>query len=265
MPRPAVRFAPVRPARVRLAAALLAACAAVALPRAAAAQGVEPSCAAAGQAAERQWSLPSGLLGAIGQVESGRRGIPGAWPWTINAAGQGYHFDGKEEAIRVVQLLQARGVRSIDVGCFQINLQHHPGAFTSLEQAFDPASNAQYAARFLDGLRERTGSWEGAIGAYHSATPERGDAYRARVMAAWSGAPLAMAAPRLASLPARGMLIPVSAASRSLPLAPTRVWSISSQAMGVRVWSATPQPGYQGASAQAALPRVIAGPPPSRR
>ncbi len=259
--------APARRHRSRLAAVLLAACAAVALPRPAAAQGVGPGCAAAGQVAERQWSLPTGLLAAIGQVESGRRGIPGAWPWTINAAGQGYHFDGKEEAIRVVQLLQARGVRSIDVGCFQINLQHHPAAFASLEEAFDPFANAQYAARFLDNLRERTGSWDGAIGAYHSATAARGDAYRARVMAAWAGAPMAAAAaqpspPRLAALPARGMLIPVAAAQPSLPLAPTRVWTVSSEAMGVRVWSAAPAAARPGATG---LPRVIAGSPPARR
>ena len=35
-----------------------------------------------------------------------------------------------------------RGVRQVDVGCMQINLQSHPHAFASLEDAFDPGSNA---------------------------------------------------------------------------------------------------------------------------
>jgi hypothetical protein len=238
---------PPRP--VRLAVAALAFCAALAPLRPARAQAAEPSCELAGQAAEQQWSLPSGLLAAIGQVESGRRGTAGAWPWTINAAGQGYHFDSKEEAINVVRILQSRGVRSIDVGCFQINLQHHPRAFASLDEAFDPAANATYAGRFLTDLLARTGSWDGAIGAYHSATPGRGDAYRARVMAAWTGAPLlpSSAAPG-------GILIPVAASATPAPDA-ARVWTISSQAMGMRVWSAS---GPQAT----ALPRILAGRPP---
>ena len=75
-------------------------------------------------------AVPPQLLAAIGRVESGRRdpvtGVWGAWPWTINAEGSGSYFDTKAEAIQAVQALQARGVRSIDVGCMQVNLMHHP-------------------------------------------------------------------------------------------------------------------------------------------
>ena len=74
------------------------------------------------------------------------------WPWTVNAEGQGAFYDTKAEAVAAVRAMQARGVRSIDVGCGQINLMHHPDAFASLEQAFDPQANAAYAARFLKEL-----------------------------------------------------------------------------------------------------------------
>jgi hypothetical protein len=146
-------------------------------------------CRAAIQLAERAHNLPPQLLHAIARVESGRRdpetGTVGPWPWTINAEGQGRSFATREEAIAQVRQLQARGVRLIDVGCMQINLHHHPQAFASLEEAFDPIANARYAARFLRELHATQGDWTIAAGHYHSSTPERAEGYRARVLAAW--------------------------------------------------------------------------------
>jgi len=150
------------------------------------------ACQRAGLEAERKADLPPGLLRAIGLVESGRldpaTGQMAAWPWTTNANGAGRLFESQPEALAETRALQRRGVTSIDVGCFQINLLQHPGAFSSLEEAFDPSANAAYAARFLLSLRARTGSWENAIAAYHSATPELGNAYRDSVLAGLSGA-----------------------------------------------------------------------------
>ncbi|GGG22938.1 hypothetical protein GCM10010964_08850 [Caldovatus sediminis] len=146
-------------------------------------------CRAAIQLAERSHDLPPQLLHAIAQVESGRRhpttGAFGPWPWTVNAEGQGRHFATREEAIAHVRQLQARGVRLIDVGCLQINLHHHPNAFASLEEAFDPVANARYAARFLKGLHAARRDWTLAAAHYHSQTPELAEAYRTRVLAAW--------------------------------------------------------------------------------
>jgi hypothetical protein len=140
-------------------------------------------------AAEDSARLPQNLLEAIAEVESGRpdpstrRLQP--WPWTINAEGVGAFFASKAEAIAAVRTLQARGVRSIDVGCMQVNLMFHPTAFASLEEAFDPHANASYAARFLNALHAGTRDWSGAIGAYHSQTQALGDEYRRRVLALW--------------------------------------------------------------------------------
>ena len=147
-------------------------------------------CRAAIQAAERAAGIPAQLLMAIGRVESGRRdpesGAVHPWPWTINAEGRGQFFPTKAAAIAEVRALQARGVRSIDIGCMQVNLRHHPDAFPTLEDAFDPASNARYAARFLSELNAERGGWPAAAAAYHSRTPEFAGPYRARVMAAWA-------------------------------------------------------------------------------
>ncbi len=144
-------------------------------------------CHQAIQAAERAARVLPQLMSAIGRVESGRvdaRGIVQPWPWTINAEGTGQYFETKEAALAAVRDLQARGVTSIDVGCMQVNLHHHPAAFASLEQAFDPAANAAYAARYLNELYAATRDWARATAFYHSATPERGNDYRRRVAAA---------------------------------------------------------------------------------
>jgi hypothetical protein len=140
-------------------------------------------------AAERGHAIPPQLMAAIGRVESGKRdpgtGAWGAWPWTINAEGQGYYFNTKAEAINAVQTLQARGVRSIDVGCMQVNLMHHPTAFPNLDMAFEPATNADYAARFLVDLHGQTGDWTKATANYHSANPAEGGPYADKVTSVW--------------------------------------------------------------------------------
>jgi len=152
--------------------------------------GPEPGllCRAAIAAAEREAGLPPRLLSAIARVESGRRdpttGAFHPWPWTINAEGRGSFFPSKAAAIAAVRELQAQGVRSIDVGCMQVNLRHHPQAFSSLEEAFDPLANARYAARFLGELQATRGDWMRAAAHYHSQTPDLAEAYRARVMEA---------------------------------------------------------------------------------
>jgi hypothetical protein len=147
-------------------------------------------CRAAIVAAEHSFAVPTGLLGAIGQVESGRRDpVTGTflpWPWTVDADGVGHFYPNKTVAIAAVRAFQAAGIRSIDVGCMQVNLLHHPHAFPSLNQAFDPPSNATYAARFLRSLYAGTGSWPEAAAFYHSTTPSLAYDYERKVMAAWA-------------------------------------------------------------------------------
>lgn len=146
-------------------------------------------CLAAIAGAEHASHLPPRLLGAIGLVESGRfdpaRKTFVPWPWTVNAGGVGYFYESEPQAVAAVEAFRLSGVQSIDVGCMQINLQDHPSAFTSLDEAFDPAANAAYAARFLVSLFHQSGSWPQAAAAYHSRTPAIAAPYQERVMAVW--------------------------------------------------------------------------------
>lgn len=136
---------------------------------------------------EQNHSIPNRLLHAISIIESGvRQGKQvDSWPWIINANGKPYIFKSKLEAITKVRELQGKGIRSIDVGCMQINLKQHPNAFKNLEEAFDPGKNIAYAARFLSALKDKLGNWRDAVAYYHSATASRNAPYKKKVLAVW--------------------------------------------------------------------------------
>ncbi len=214
-------------------------------------------------AAEAGRRIPDAFLTAIAKVESGRPqdGVVEPWPWTVNAEGTGSFYATKQEAVAAVQALQARGVRSIDVGCLQVNLQHHPDAFASLDQAFDPTANANYAAGLLISLFGQVGSWPLAAAAYHSQTPGIGAAYQKQVLAAWAlpdrpashnpsspADPAARAAsaiaPAMAVTPAFGRQAGLFAADQPRPTLPQMTGrSLASyRAMPVRVASKAPVP-----------------------
>lgn len=178
-----------RAAGAALAVAILLAGPAVAAGAAPSAGPNGTGCLRAARAATRAAGLPAGLLAAIGIVETGRhdpatgRLVPS--PFAVDAAGDGQWFGDASTAAADVRAARARGIARIDVGCFQIDLAFHPHAFPTLADAFDPGANAAVAARFLDRLHRRYGSWPQAVAAYHSATPDLGAHYAARVMAIW--------------------------------------------------------------------------------
>jgi hypothetical protein len=138
---------------------------------------------------ERQYGIPTHLLTAIASTESGRYheglGLRLPWPWTINAEGKGYYFDTKQQAVAAAQKLRKQGVKSMDVGCMQVNIMHHANAFANMDDAFEPQKNVAYAASFLRNLYEEDKSWKNAAAGYHSKTPTLGRNYAGRVYDSW--------------------------------------------------------------------------------
>ena len=189
--RPRLRTTGVRRSRWTVAVALASLCLGTIAFAAEHSEDPIRACDFAATHAEAEWHLPAGVLSAIGAVESGRRGLastlPVAWPWTINAGGQGLYLPSTAAAAAAVRAFRAGGVQMIDVGCFQVDLFYHPESFASLEAAFDPDVNAQAAARILAQSRLSSGSWEAAVALYHSASPMRGARYLRQVQAAWPG------------------------------------------------------------------------------
>ena len=138
-------------------------------------------CEVAAQQYEKKYEIKKHLLSTITNVESGRwnqsKQRNTAWPWTVNAQGKGHFYATKQQAIDAVKQLQKQGVKSIDVGCMQINLAYHPDAFENLEEAFNPYKNMEYGAKFLKKLYEQKGNWNKAATAYHSNTPVKAKKY----------------------------------------------------------------------------------------
>lgn len=140
------------------------------------------TCDAAADHAARATGVPVEVLQAVTRVETGRSrdGRVEPWPWAVNVAGKGYWFDNEDAALAFAFRQVKSGARNFDVGCFQVNYRWHGEAFASVEDMFDPRSNALYAAQFLTELHREFGEWEGAVGAYHSRTRKFADRYKAR-------------------------------------------------------------------------------------
>ncbi len=141
------------------------------------------TCAEAARSAEQRDGLPPGLLMAIGDVESG------GWGWSVNGndGSSGHRFATAEDALRYTEGLLGSGLRTIDVGCFQIDLRYHPEAFGRWQDAFNGDTSADAAATILNRLHAETGDWSRAVALYHSADLQRGQSYLQAVMSAWSG------------------------------------------------------------------------------
>ena len=168
----------------------------LATPLAAAAAPAQPIdqtreiCLRETRAAERAMGIPQHLLSAIALAETGRWDEASrasfAWPWTVMAQGRGRYFSTKQEAVAEVKRLTAQGITNIDVGCMQINLYYHGGAFANLAEALDPAANVAYAGEYLKSLFASTGSWTQAAAYYHSTTPHLSAAYKQKVVDLWN-------------------------------------------------------------------------------
>jgi len=142
-------------------------------------------CLQAAAAAAEESGVPYDVLLAISVVETGRDGQP--WPWTVGIAGEGRWADTSEEAVALIYSAMEKGLTNVDIGCFQLNLYWHAGAFQSVEDMLDPSRNAAYAASFLAEKYAETGDWSAAAAAYHSATPKYADLYETRFDETWTG------------------------------------------------------------------------------
>lgn len=139
---------------------------------------------------EKRFGIKENLLSTIALVETGRYNPDHSlgvnpWPWTVTSIkGSAYHKS-KKEAISKIKSLISEGVKSIDVGCMQINLKFHGEAFSSIEDALDPEKNTAYAASYLKRLYRSTGSWGKAATTYHSGNQDKALKYEEKLISAW--------------------------------------------------------------------------------
>ena len=122
-------------------------------------------------AAAQRHGVPLAVALTVAKVESAHD------PLAMNIAGWPARAHSPADAAIAIRKLRAAGIHSIDVGCMQINLKHHPKAFARIEDAFDPRANTDYGVRFLKELYQEKQSWGKAIAAYHSSDPARQSVY----------------------------------------------------------------------------------------
>lgn len=110
--------------------------------------------------------IPRGLLMAIAITESGVGGAPN--PYAMNIAGRSYHARDFNDMANVINRNWQNGVRSIDVGCMQVNLRYHGHHFQHLTDLLNPTTNVEYGASYLIRLAADKGSWREGVMDYHN-------------------------------------------------------------------------------------------------
>jgi len=140
----------------------------------------EESCTPYILAMEGAFGIPSGMLLAIAQTESGGKGDP--YPWALNVGGTSL-FPSSLAAMKAAIEDNGGGESpNIDVGCMQISLRYHKQTLPDYTLIFQPQYNVIYGAYFLRRLFDQYGNWLQAIAHYHSSKPDRQFAYACRVL-----------------------------------------------------------------------------------
>ncbi|WP_375326507.1 lytic transglycosylase domain-containing protein [Candidatus Tisiphia endosymbiont of Nemotelus uliginosus] len=130
---------------------------------------------------EKEHNIPSGLLKAIAEVESGLKA------YAINIAGKSFITKSKLDASKIIRVYLRKGYTNIDVGVMQINMHWHRKYFASFEEMLTPKNNVEYAAKLLTDLYSRHGDWQKAVRLYHSAKPYHHKQYSRKVLLSWLG------------------------------------------------------------------------------
>lgn len=120
------------------------------------------------------------VLAGIAMNESDYAGRP--WPWTLNVAGRGYFFRSREGAYRAITYLLSQDRSDFDVGIMQVNWRYHHQRFASPWDALRPSTNIKVAESILNENYSKTHSVAQAVAYYHSANPEPGREYLARLV-----------------------------------------------------------------------------------
>lgn len=116
--------------------------------------------------AAREHAVPLPVLFAVALTETGQRGALHAY--AMNIHGRPAFNATLAEAMTTFEHARRQGETLVDIGCMQINYKYHGKQFASVEEMFSPSRNVDYAARFLEQLHAREGSWTATVARYHA-------------------------------------------------------------------------------------------------
>lgn len=128
-----------------------------------------------------RYGVPPALTYAIALTESQcvlGHGQHRPWPWTANVRGKPIYAQDKAHLVSILNQEIQHGRSSFAVGLMQIYWTHHKRKFNSVDEALDPAINIEAGVAYLRDLKDKYGSFEAAVGKYH--TGENGPIARQR-------------------------------------------------------------------------------------
>jgi hypothetical protein len=111
-------------------------------------------------------NVPLGVLYAVALTETGARSHFN--PFDLDVDGRAIHPVSLQDALSKIADERAHGAKFIDIGCMQINYEWHGKDFASMTEMFDPRQNVRYAAKFLNDLKAREGTWTLAVARYNA-------------------------------------------------------------------------------------------------
>jgi hypothetical protein len=130
---------------------------------------------------EKQYDIPQGLLASVARIESNNN------PYALSIEGKAFYGKDLEKTLSVLNHHLEKGVRNIDIGVMQINWHWHGRNFSGLDEMITPEYNIKYAAKFLNSLYKRHGSWSKAVRHYHSSNSDRQKLYAKKILISWIG------------------------------------------------------------------------------
>jgi hypothetical protein len=114
--------------------------------------------------------VPPWLLYGVALQESklrlGEATVP--YPWTLGVRGRGERYASFHAATAALQRHLQAGVRNIDCGAMQINWHWHRDQLVHPARALHPYANLAIGAAILRRHFMATGSWDEAVGLYHT-------------------------------------------------------------------------------------------------
>jgi hypothetical protein len=164
-----------RPARATMLAVALILVAASFGARTARAE--EDGCLANAAEAERELGIPNGLLQSLAKVESGQDDNP----FAISLQGRPVMARDGKAAAKLLRDRKGKYRTNTYVGCMQLSLDVHRGAFAPVEKIVEPRQNVWYAARLLSKLHTEEGNWRYALMRYNGAKVETASGYICKV------------------------------------------------------------------------------------
>ncbi|MCY9874542.1 hypothetical protein [Vibrio barjaei] len=121
--------------------------------------------------------VPGSVVFALALQESATLMSDGSvrpWPYVINHKGKPYYYRTRRELFSASQSLVDNGMRSFDIGYFQVNWRWHNHRVRNLWSLTEPLTNGYVAMQIFIEQYNKHRNWIVAAGRYHNPNNNNG-------------------------------------------------------------------------------------------